>query len=181
MPRWVAIIIVGSLAVCVTCGSLGFVFWRKAQSSVSNEIASVIATQVADNIGARALATGEIVLTEDDLDVNTFITLDGSCGFNVTNGDAEIYGVTTEITPTGIRFGCAGAMYSAVPVILDGRVQLTQFETSNVMMNFVISQDKLKKGVEEGINSALAAKGVTPTGLTLRNGSITILIEGAAL
>src|SRR5215216_4498489 len=87
MPRWVVIIIVGSLSVCVTCGSLGFLFWRKAQSSVSNEIASVIATQVADNIGTRTLATGEIVLTEDDLDVNTFITLDGSCGFNVTNGN----------------------------------------------------------------------------------------------
>src|SRR5215216_1252357 len=181
MPRWVVIIIVGSLSVCVTCGSLGFLFWRKAQSSVSNEIASVIATQVADNIGTRTLATGEIVLTEDDLDVNTFITLDGSCGFNVTNGDAEIYGIKTEITPTEILFGCAGARYSAVPVVSDSRVQLTEIETSSGVMDFAFSKDKLKKGVEEGINSALAAKEVTPTGLTLRNGSITILIEGAVL
>ena len=181
MPRWVVILIVGSLAVCVTCASLGVVFWRRAGSAVSNEMANVIATQVADNIGTRALATGEIVLTEDDLDVNTHTTSDGSCGFNVVNSDAEIYGVTTEITPAGILFGCAGARYSAVPVVLDSRVQLTQIETSNGVMDFVFSKDKLKKGVEEGINSALAAKGVTPTGLTLQNGSITILIEGAAL
>jgi hypothetical protein len=181
MPRWAVILVVSVLAVCITCVALGFVIRRWTGSAVSTEMANVIATQVTGNIGVSALAAGEIVLTENDLDVNTHTTSDGSCGFNVVNSDAEIYGVTTEITPAGITFSCAGGTYSAVPVVIDFQVQLTEIEASNVVIGVVFSKDKLMKGVEAGINGALAAKGVTPTGLTLQNGSITILLEGAAL
>jgi hypothetical protein len=181
MSRCLTIVIIGSLAVCVSCGALGYFWLRHSTTAVSNEMASVVATQVTGSLGPQDLASGAIVLTEDDLGVNTYITLDGSCGFNVTNGDAEIYGVKTEITPTGILIGCGGARYSAVPVVADGRVQLTQIEASNDLMRLVFSKDNLKKGVEEGINNALAAKGLTPTELTLQNDSLTIMTKGAQL
>jgi hypothetical protein len=179
MPRWAAILIIGSLAVCVACGALVYVLWHRTTTVVANEMASVVATQVTGSIRQQDLAIGTIVLTEDDLDVNTVIALDDSCGFNVINSDAEIYGVVTEITPAGITLGCAGATYSAVPVVADGRVQLSEMESSNELMRFVISKDKLKDGVEKGINGALEAEGLTPTGLTLQNGSITITTTGA--
>ena len=181
MPRWVIVLIIGFLVICVGCASLGFVFRRWTGSAVSNEMANVIATQVTGNIGVTALAAGEIVLTEIDLDVNTHTIDDGSCGFNVVNGDAEIYGVTTEITPAGITFGCAGGTYSAVPVVIDGQVHLTEIDTSNAVIGVVLSKDKLMNGVEEGINGALDAKDVTPIEIALESGQLTILTEKTVL
>lgn len=181
MARLALIIVGGTLVLCVACAALVVVYWRKAETSVSTEIAHVITTQVEDNIGASALKTGQVVLTEDDLDINTVTSLDGSCGFNVINSDAEIYGVTTEITTTEIAFGCIGAEYSAVPVIQDDRVVLTNIAASNGVTNFIFSKEKLKKGFEAGINDALAAKGVKPTGITLKNGSMTILMDDAKI
>jgi hypothetical protein len=182
MARLAAIILGGTLVLCVACGTLVYLFWNHEQTVVAQKVANVIATQVADNFGTSALETDQIVLTEDDLDVNTSIALDGSCGFNVTGGDAEIYGVTTEITPSKIAFGCAGeSMYSAIPVVHDGRVELTKFKTSSIITEIIFSKGKLKMGVEKGINDALAAKGVKPVGITLERGSMTILTEGAAI
>jgi hypothetical protein len=172
MPRWLGILLVGSLAVFVTCVMLAIVMWSRAGSAVSHEVASVIATQVADNSDRE---TGEIVLTEADLDINNIVSFNGSCGVNLMVGNAEIYGVITEITPSDISFVCADKKYSAVPVVVDGLVQLTAFEGPGGMIRLVLPRGKLKAGVEKGINDALAARGVTPTGIILHNGSITIL------
>jgi hypothetical protein len=181
MPRWILGIISGCLVLCVGCGALFLMFLRHEQTVVAQAMANVIATQVADNIGSRALRTGQIVLTEEDLDVNTAISLDGSCGVNVINSDAEIYGVTTEITTAEIAFSCVDARYSAVPVVQDGRVELTEIQGPSGVMRFVFSKDKLKQGFEKGINDALAANGVKPTGITLQSGSVTILTESAGI
>jgi hypothetical protein len=63
-------------------------------------------------------------------------------------------------------------------VIADGRVELTEVEASNRLMDFVISKGNITNGVEQGINSALDAKGLQPTEITLQNGSLTIMTTG---
>src|SRR3712207_7517331 len=54
-----------------------------------------------------------------------FRSTSDQCGFNVTNNQATIYGVTTDIDPDGVSIFCI-VTYSAVPVISGGRVDLTQ-------------------------------------------------------
>jgi hypothetical protein len=175
MAHKALVVIGGCLVLCVGCAALAVVLWRNAETSVSNEIASVIATQVVDNIGTSR----KVVLSEEDLDINTYITLDGSCGFNVTNGNAEIYGMKTEISKTKITFGCAEVEYSAVPVVQDGRIVVANIDASNGVMNMVFPKGKLKGALERGLNDAMAARSVKPVGITLRDGSMTILVEGA--
>jgi hypothetical protein len=181
MGRWVLIIIGGSLALCLGCVVIGvFVVRPRAQSAVASAMADAIATSAAGSISTSALATGELVLTADDLDVNNAISYSGSCGISVTNQETAIYGITTEITPAGIFVGCEGGNYSAVPVVKDGRVEITEIEVSTGVLKVFLSKNNFEKGMEEGINRALAANKLTPIAITLDDGAMTILTEGAA-
>jgi hypothetical protein len=180
MPRWVTGIIIGAGVLLIACASFAYVLRHRADSAVAREIASVVAPQVVASISPSDIALGQLVLTEDDLDINNALSLDGSCGFTLSNDGTQIYGVTTEITPAGITFDCASInTYSAVPVVEDGRVELTEIESANSLMKFIFSKDSLGKGFEQGVNSALETKGLTPISITLANGTMTILTEKA--
>src|SRR5262245_14416060 len=178
MPRWLTGIIIGFLVICVACVAIVYLLKNRFDDNVSNEIAEIVATQVVASTNMNSTTLGQLVLTEDDLDINNVMSIDGSCGFQVTNQDTQIYGVTTEITPSGIRFECATvAYYSAVPVVENGRVELTNAEGSGGMMKIIFSKKRIENGVEDGINNALAAEGLKPISLTLENGEMTIITE----
>jgi hypothetical protein len=182
MPRWLVIVLVAPLGLCVVCGSLGyFVAWPKVRSSISegqaavaDEMADSVAASVAAAISAQSPLAGELVLTPTDLDVNNAV-FDGSseCGFNVTNNRATIYGVTTAISPSSLSVVCL-VTYSAVPVVSGDRIDLTQVTVSESAARFLFPKERFEEGMENGINRALATAGLTPTALTLDRGSLTI-------
>ena len=179
MPRWVPVLIVTPLALCIGCGSLGyFVLWPKLtnqiQSALAEEMANAVAASVSDKIERTPLPSNRFVLTRADIDVNNAVfEASDQCGFNVTNNRATIYGVETELSPAGVSIVCL-VTYSAVPVITDGRVDLTQVTVSEGTARFVFPKERFEEGMEAGINRALATAGLTPTALTLDTGLLPI-------
>jgi hypothetical protein len=182
MPRWLLIVLVAPLGLCVVCGSLGyFVALPKIRSSIAESQAAVadvmadaVATSVSRAIAAQSSSDGQLVLTPTDIDVNnTAAPASRQCGFNVGNVATRIYGVETAINPSGISIFCI-VTYAAVPVVTAGRVDLTQVTVSESAARFVFPMERFAEGVENGINRALLAAGLTPTSLTLGDGSLTI-------
>jgi len=182
MPRWLLIVLVAPLGLCVVCGSLGYFVAlprirtsiSESQAAVADEMADAVAASVSRAIAAQSLADGQLVLTPADLDVNnTVATASGQCGFNVNTVAARIYGVTTQFSPTALSIFCV-VTYSALPVVADGRIDLTQVAVSENAARFVFPKERFEEGMEEGINRALAAAGLTPTALSLDVDALTI-------
>ncbi|MEA2525886.1 MAG: hypothetical protein QOF73_3113 [Thermomicrobiales bacterium] len=179
MPRWVVIVIVAPLALCVTCASLGyFVLLPRMRGAVAKEMANAVATSVSSSIVPGEFPTGRLVLTAADLNVNNEF-VPGECGFQVTNDGTRIYGVVTQISPSGIALVC-GVTYSAVPVVENGRVELTQVVVSRGAANFVLPKGKFAEGMENGINRALESNGLTPAAIALQHDSMTIMTNRVA-
>src|SRR5262245_64478565 len=119
MPRWVPIVIVAPLALCVTCAVVGSVVVvprirtaiSKTQTSVANAMADAVATSVGANIAASTRPPGEFVLAPADLNVNNAAGDPGQCGYETGTPGTRIYGVETEIGPAGIAIVCI-ATYS---------------------------------------------------------------------
>ncbi|HEY7031283.1 MAG TPA: hypothetical protein VH482_08160 [Thermomicrobiales bacterium] len=188
MPRWLVIVLAAPLGLCVLCGSLGyFVALPKIQHSLSESqaaaadvMADAVATSVSHAITTQSPLDGQLVLTPTDIDVNnTVATAPGRCGFNVNNVATTIYGVETEISPSGLSIFCI-VTYSAVPVVTDGRIDLTQVTVSANAARFVFPKERFEEGVEEGINRALTTAGLTPISLSLADDSLTIATSQTA-
>ena len=64
-----------------------------------------------------------------------------------------------------------------MPVIENGRVALTQITAGDDLLGFFFSEETFEKSLEDGINRPLAARGLTPVSLTLRQGSMTIRVQ----
>jgi hypothetical protein len=182
MRRCCLWIVVAALGLCVGCAGLGyFLALPRFQSAAADQMAESVATSVAGRLAGSAGAAGTLVLREADIDVNND-DADG-CGINVDNAGTRIYGVVTEIRETGITLRCSGNQdlsYSAVPVVEDGRVELTEVTTSSNWMRFLLPKEKFADGLEEGINQALDARGLRPVSIELRDGSMAIRTESAA-
>jgi hypothetical protein len=182
MRRCCLWIVVASLGLCVGCAGLGyFLALPRFQSAAADQMAEAVATSVADRIAASTGAAGTLVLRGADIDVNNDSA--SGCGINVDNSGTRIHGVETEISSSGITLRCAESddlAYSAVPVVEDGRVVLTEVTTSSNWMRFLLPSDKFARGVEAGLNQALEARGLRPVSITLRSGSMAIVTEAAA-
>ncbi|MGH2558237.1 MAG: hypothetical protein ACRDJH_04165 [Thermomicrobiales bacterium] len=179
MPRWALILIVAPLALCVSCASIGYlVVWPRVQASVSDPLAETMAdavfTSVSGRIAASAFQSGDLVLTAADLDVNNTV-VPGEAGFETSTDGAWIYGVVTKISPAGVTLLLPGVTYGGMPVIEESRVELTEITAADNLLGFVLTEDVFEQGMEEGINRALDEHGLTPTAITLRHGSMTIL------
>jgi hypothetical protein len=83
----------------------------------------------------------------------------------------------TEIGPAGIALALPGVRYSGVPVVENGRLELTEVKAANDGRELVLSEDVFERGMEGGINRALHAHQLTPTAIALDEGSMTIRTE----
>ncbi|MDP9368103.1 MAG: hypothetical protein M3Q03_07485 [Chloroflexota bacterium] len=181
------------LILCVGGAALGYfvgIPWArtaisKGRMSVSNTMADAVTASVSRRIEERALRKGELVIRAADIDVNN-TELPGEAGIETGTDGTWIYGLETEISPTGIALVVPGEpdatnaghrMALAVPVVEDRRVELTEVEVAFGVMRFFLSEDAFEQGMEAGINRALQAHGLTPTSITLRNGQMTIQTE----
>lgn len=195
MPRWVLVlVIVAPLALCVGVASLGYVVVRpliktvqaELQSAATNEMAESVFRSVSRRIEESDRAThgqtgtGALVLSANDLDVNN-ATVPGEMGIEVGSGGARIYGVVVEISPAGIALVMPGVTYTGVPVVKDGRVDLTRIRASDDALGFVFSEEMFEESLEGGINRALARYRLRPTSVTLRHGSMIVQTEPATV
>lgn len=181
------------LVLCVGGAALGYFVglpWARAaiskgQMSVSDTMADAVTASVSRRIEERALPKGELVIRSADINVNN-TEVPGEFGIETGTDGTWIYGLETEIDQTGIVLLVPGApdpsnpdnrMALAVPVVEDGRVELTEVQVATGVMELFLSTDGFERGMEAGINGALQTHGLIPTSITLGNGQMTIQTE----
>ena len=184
MPRWALILIVSPLVLCVSCAVVGYlVVWPRVKTATSDQLADAMADAVfgslSNRIAATALQSGDLVIRAADLAVNNAV-VPGEAGFETGTDGTWIYGVVTEVSPAGIALLLPGVTYSGVPVVADGRVEITDIETADNLLGFILTEETFERGLEEGINRALAAHGLTPTAIALGSGRLAIQTDAAA-
>ena len=181
MPRWLIVLISALLLVCVGLPTFGyFVVLPKLQNAVSypieDAIAEVIAYQVDQAATGQPLPERSVTLDEINLDINTLIDTGDAVGFEVTNGDALIYGAVTTITTQSIEVSLIDMVFTAKPEIEDGMFNLVDVAFEKGLTGHLISADAFELGLERGINEALAEHGISPVSATLGNGVVTIAV-----
>jgi hypothetical protein len=177
MPRWVWIIIGTPLALCAICGYLFFaVIKPHFHAALEKEMANAVATSVSESMGTKVQQP--LVITPADLNVNNSES-SGECGFTTSTSGTTIYGVRTGIDRSGITIVCGGMTYSGKPIVKDGRVDLTEVKVSSGAVGILFPKESFETGMENGINRALEARGMTPTQLTLYDGWMTIRTESS--
>jgi hypothetical protein len=190
MPRWALVLIVVSLALWISCAFLGYIVvwpWIKSvvsesQAAVTNEMAEAVFQSVSRRIAASDRAADsrtnaiELVLKEDDLNVNN-AEVPGEVGIETGPNGARVYGVVTEIDPTGISMLLPGVTYTGIPVVEDDRIEMTRIDASNEFLGFALSAEMFEESLEHGINLALAGRELRPVSITLRHGAMTVRAE----
>jgi hypothetical protein len=182
LPRWVLGTIVVFLALCVMGTNLGYFVVlpgirhavEKSQTAVSNAMAEAVSSSILVNIEEIGRRPGQLVITAADLNVNND-DVPGESGIETGPSGTRIWGVVTEIGPTGITLTVGdGVTYSAVPVLEGGRIAFTEAEVSTALMRLLLSKEGFARGMELGINGALDTLGLTPTAIRLDDGILVI-------
>lgn len=181
MPRWLTGILI-ALLFCVVAGVVGGrMLVRRVQSELSEPIGIAIAesveASVSQAIRSQVSSSGELVLSAADLDVNNFESFGGDAGFEVSGNDAVIYGAMTSIRKDGLAVTLIDMEFIAVPTVENGRIELEETVFEKGLLGFMLSGDAFEHGLESGINDALAGSGLTPVGVQLNAGLMTIATE----
>jgi hypothetical protein len=163
--------IVLGLAACLL---LYFVGLPRVQDRVADDFQEGVSTVVADGLDA-AIAEGStsFVLTEAQLN-------------SQLSDDVEDSDVVANITPDGISIDLQVQNssdreigYSAVPTVVDGKLELTNVESEGWMERF-LPKDKLADAVEDGVNGVLAERGLVLTDIALGEGEMILTAAPAS-
>lgn len=196
MPRWAIVLTVVPLGICLGCVVLGFIAFRHVvdevvpdlQDDVSDEMAAVLSEYVSRRIEASARAAGgldavdKLVFRPVDLNVNNLLVSSApgapsEVGIETGPEGTVIYGIETRISPSGVTLVLPGVTYSAVPVVEEGRIELTEIEAGENLLGFIFSDESFEQAIEGGLNDALRDHGLVPVALSLRSGLMTVDVE----
>jgi hypothetical protein len=151
----------------VACGLGYFVGLPRIQDRVADDFQEGVSTVVAQSIDNAAAGSGTYVITDEQLNAQLS---DG-----VENSD-----VVAEITPDGISIqlepdegGNRDVGYSAVPTVVNGKLELTNVEAEGWMERF-LPKDKLADAVEDGVNDVLADNNLDLASIDLEEGQMTL-------
>ncbi|MGD9712328.1 MAG: hypothetical protein AB7V46_09715 [Thermomicrobiales bacterium] len=159
------------LGLCVLCAIAGyFVGLPRVQDELESDIEEAIGTYVAPNIasidGTPQPGTGTI--TEDELNAE------------IRAGDPNLDDLIVEITPAFIefRFGeqSQELTYRAGVSSVDGRFEVIDPSLDGVP-GWLLSEDVVTDGIEQGINNYLETNNLTLTSVTLGEGVMTFVTE----
>ena len=183
LPRWGIVSLVGVMVLALGCAALSFgvvlPLHSRYEKATRTQVADTISTSFNQLIRTSPPRSGKLVLRESDLDVNNAIS-SGEVGVDwSSNNGILIYGFETTINAENVTLGIDGSvLYRSIPVVANGLIKFTVVEDSeaNVFMGLLLSKKSFEQGLEIGINRALAGARLTPTGVTLSNGALTILV-----
>lgn len=186
MRGWVLGCLVVPMVLCVGCVGVGyFAGLPQLQNAVADEVADTLEGKIVRSMSSSEVSRGRIELTEAELDINNDI-FSNDVGINVTNNGTEISGFVTQITADEIRVVAGDpddpdeTTYTAIPTVVGGRIELAAVDAGPGRWNiitFFLPEDAFEEGFEDGINRALAARGLRAVDVTLANGEMTIETE----
>lgn len=161
------------LALCVACVFVGyFVAIPRVKEGVQDGVNEAVSTYVAPQIAGLGIApaAGTYTLSEDA--VNN----------QILGSDASLQDLRFEITPAGLElhFGEQGqdVSYTAQVSAVDGKLQIENADLSGIP-TWIVPADAISKGFEQGLNNYLAENNLVVSSVTLQDGSMTLVLEGA--
>jgi hypothetical protein len=168
----------GLLILCIVALGLGyFVGIPRVQDAIADDIGTGIATVVADGITNADPQSGQLVITEEQLNAKL--------GNDVNNAD-----VMTQIDPSGVAIEFSyrddntdPIRYSATPAVDEnGKFVLENVQTTNGngFIEKLLPKDKLAESIEEGVNGALEAKNLKIANIDLQDGQVVITATQAS-
>ncbi|MCC6791532.1 MAG: hypothetical protein IT336_07610 [Thermomicrobiales bacterium] len=173
MRRGCFIVVIGMLVLClVACGAGYFIGLPRFQESARNEIRDAISTEVAQQIPSidGSAEPGSYTLNEAELQEGL------AQNFDVQSVD----NLQIRITPTAIEFvldadGGEDISYTGVPVAVNGRLEMTNMESSEGFFDFFFPADELGRAIEEAVNTYLSQNGLQVDAIELADGEMTIV------
>ena len=177
MPKWLLVLIIGSVSVCLCCGGAAVFAGYKIRHSGPNVVAKVVAPIVGDSLADNRVTNGVFLINESDLDINNSAAPAGDANITTGSGTAQIAGLSTTISPDGIVVASpdgSSIRYAAMPVVLDGQIDMQIESGGDPLFGFFNFKQGIFDGIERAINDTLAARGLQATSITLHDGSIVI-------
>lgn len=166
--------LVGAFGLCVVgCGLLYFLALPNIRDSVQSALEDGMTTVVAGQIpaidGVALPDTYEITQEE----------LQQSIAANLGSGTMDDIQLTIDPV-TGFSIGLSsqggqGATYTGLPTVEDGKLVLTNMESSDGFLDFVVPADRIGDAIEDAVNGYLAANGLTIQSLEVLDGKIDIV------
>lgn len=172
-------IALSTVLICSAAGIYGYLrVWPRIPGIFSGALESEISSEIEASIGPRVSAmgstSGQLLISEQDLDFNTLVDDSGDSGVDVTNGEATIYNSVLTVGPNGIDVSLAGVQLHAVPAITHGQFDLIELESTGGLAGKLIDPHAIEQGIESGINAALAQAPQKPQSVVTSEGYLTI-------
>lgn len=173
MRRGCFLSVIGLLGLClVACALLYFVGLPRFRDSAREEMQNVIGTAVARQIPAPAggqVEPGTYTLTEADLE--------GEIQGNVDVQNVD--DLNLELTPGTISFVIQtdqdqDVNYSGNPVAENGRLVMTNMESSDGFLNWIFPADDLGQAIEDAVNEYLTVNDLQLASVEVTDGELTL-------
>jgi hypothetical protein len=186
MRRVVIGIMVVLLVGCVALVGVGVLFGgpllRKAVERGQDNVIQVMQDSLYQSSSEAIAGAGTTPVTvrirDRDLTVNN-TAVAGEAGWETGTSGTVVYGFDVWFTPEGVHLGVGHeAMYSGVPTIRDGRLELLDVRALDVpSFMSLMSADDFEQVIEQGLNEALAAHDLVPTDVTLGDGQMIVNVS----
>lgn len=172
----VMLIIFGALGACLLiCVIAGFFLVRQIQSGFENVVEDGMQALLVEEIGnIGAAQPGTYTLTTDQVltQLNSELSSEG----------ANIDDLFVRILPgnqieLGISSEGQDLDYTVTVAAVNGRLDVTDVEASNSVMNFIAPGSRIANGLENGVNEYLEQNNLTLTSIETVEGQLTLVIE----
>lgn len=167
----IGVILLGLLlGLCVLCAGAGyFVALPRVQDELESSIEEAVGTYVAPKIaGVEPTGPGTVTITEQELNAE------------IDTGDPNLEDLRVDITPEYLefRFGeqSQDLTYRTGVAVVDGRFAVVDSSLDGVP-EWLLSEDVVSDGIEQGINTYLETNNLTLTSVTLGDGVMTFVTE----
>ncbi len=171
--RWLLFGIGGALSICVICGLLvTFVAMPRIRDGVQDNIKSAISTEVARQIPSvpgGSAAPGTYTITAVSLEE----TLRSSENKR-TETDNAIVRINARQIEIGLDAQGQDAMYTGVPVVVDGELRMEQMQSTSRVLEFILSPDDLGEAIADPVNAYLANNGLRLESVELQEGQLQL-------
>lgn len=171
--KWLLIISGALLGACVICGLLVvFVAMPRIRDGLQDNIESAISTEVARQMPAAAdgsVAPGTYVLTAASLEESL-----RASGNDSTETENAIVRINSRQIEIGLDAQGQEAIYTGVPTVVNGDLDMQQMEATSRVLEFILSPDALGDAIERPVNEYLAANNLQLESVTLEEGQLRL-------
>lgn len=157
----------GLVLVCCLVG--WFVLLPRIEDQLTEGISEGLSTQVAEQLDAAGVDVGPGTHTLDVAQIESELA-------DVGNFDPDEFELTASNGQISLQFGQTGQQFGYTGDISaeNGRLVVTNMESSEGFFDFILSPDRLAEAIEDGVNGYFESRGLAIQSVTAENNQITV-------